>query len=271
MAGGGKLRAGQWIEMAGHELKGVSLRLAAPFAVRGQVVVEASPGPPAPKLTSVALVPHAGGIERLTGIANWMIRPEIHFGPIPGTTLSGAPQNEVYEQADAFLFAEEASIFVRPDADGKFTLPSVYPGSYRIVPLPPPRPPYYLDAVRVGATDVAAAEVEISSGAVPIAIMYKANGGSVRGTVEKCASGPVLLVPQDPARHWLGFLRSARCDSNDRYEIAALAPGEYYALAFAGDGPLPELDDGLLNQAGKVEVRAGEATSADLRAIPRPY
>src|SRR6185312_13669351 len=73
------------------------------------------------------------------------------------------------------------------------------------------------------------------------------NGGAVGGTVEKCASGPVLLVPRDTSRQWLGFLRAVRCDSNDRYGIAGVRPGEYYALAFAGEGPLQQLDQGQLN------------------------
>lgn len=123
----------------------------------------------------------------------------------------------------------------------------------------------------MGQTGVGGPEVELSSGAVPVTVVYKTNGGAVRGTVEKCASGPVLLVPQETARQWLGFLRAARCDSNDRCGITGVRPGEYYALAFAGDGPLPELDEGLLNQAGKITVRAGEASWADLRAISRVY
>ena len=61
-----------------------------------------------------------------------------------------------------------------------------------------------------------------------------------------------------------------QCDSNDRYGIAGVRPGEYYALAFAGNGPLPVLDRSLLNQASRVTVRAGEVSSADLRAIPQP-
>jgi hypothetical protein len=69
-----------------------------------------------------------------------------------------------------------------------------------------------------------------------------------------------------------GFFYSAPCDANDRYEIGAVRPGEYYALAFAGGDPDPwyrsRWDDALLNQAARVTVRAGEASSADLRAIP---
>ena len=85
----------------------------------------------------------------------------------------------------------------------------------------------------------------------PVTVVYKTDGGAVRGTVEKCASGPVLLIPQDTAqavarispRRAVRFQRSLR-----NYGVR---PGEYYALAFAGDGPLPELDEGLLNRPAK--------------------
>src|SRR5271157_1427491 len=268
---GVKLRVMKWIEMAGHELEGVKLRLSPPFTVRGQVVMETPKGTPAPAVPSVSLVPRAGRTGREAWMANWMLRPEMHFvEPIPTTAPGGDATNQMHaEILDSFLFG--GAISARPDAGGNFSLQNVYPGSYRLVPMPPPPLPYYLDAVRVGETGLGGPEVELSSEVVPVTVVYKTNGGGVRGTVEKCASGPVLLVPQDKARQWLGFLRIARCDSNERYGITGVRPGEYYALAFAGDGPLPELDGGLLNQASKVTVRAGEATWVDLRAISRVY
>jgi len=88
--------------------------------------------------------------------------------------------------------------------------------------MPPPPLPYYLDAVRVGETDLGGQEVDLSS-AVSATVVYKANGGTVRGTVEKCASGPVLLVRQETTRRRLGFLRAAQCDTNDRYGMTGCA------------------------------------------------
>jgi hypothetical protein len=261
----------QWIEMAGRELEGVKLRLSPPFTVRGQVVMETPKGGPAPNMPSVSLVARAGSIGREAWMANWMLRPEMHFvEPLTTNAPGGDATKQIHgEILHSFLFL--GAISARPDAGGNFSLQNVYPGSYRIVPMPPPPLPYYLDAVRVGETDLGGQEVEVSSKVVSVALVYKTDGGAVGGTVEKCASGPVLLVPQDTSRQWLGFLRAARCDSNDRYGIAGVSPGEYYALAFAGNGPLPELDQGLLNRASKVTVRAGEASWADLRAISRVY
>jgi hypothetical protein len=120
-----------------------------------------------------------------------------------------------------------------------------YPGQYGIFEDGDPPAPYYLDAIRVGEAEVTTEEVEFSSGAV-IALVYKTNGGTLRGTVEKCASGRVVLIPRDRAMQRSGFLRAALCDSTDRYTFPAVRPGEYYALAIPKDIRLNyrKLDEG---------------------------
>ena len=158
----------------------------------------------------------------------------------------------------------------RLEADGSFSLDRVYPGAYRIVPMNG-APGYFLDSIKLGETETSVSEVEISSGAASITLTYKTNGATVRVAAEKCASGEVVLVPLDPAMRRTGFLHSAPCNATDRYEIGPVRPGEYYVLALSGDGPEPvyatKLDDTLLWQADKVTLRAGETTSADLRAV----
>ena len=86
-------------------------------------------------------------------------------------------------------------------------------------------------------------EVEITSD-LAVTVVYKSDGGSVRGRAENCAAGGVLLVPSDPARRRV-FSRSAPCDSSGLYEVRAVRPGDYLALAFAGNGPVSELDEAL--------------------------
>ena len=90
----------------------------------------------------------------------------------------------------------------------------------------------------------------------------------MRGTVEKCSSGAVLLIPTDANMQWFGFLHSVRCDAKDRYEIGAVRPGEYYVLAFAGRDSAPSPDANVLQQARHVTVNAGKTVTADLSAIP---
>jgi hypothetical protein len=117
------------------------------------------------------------------------------------------------------------------------------------------------------------AEMELL-GPESITIRYKPGGGAVRGTAEKCSGGEVWLVPRLQALRQPGFLGRAICDTNDRYEVRNLRPGEYYVLAFAGNGARPwydpMVDDGFLNQAAGATLRDGETTSVDLRAITRP-
>jgi hypothetical protein len=238
-----KLWAVQGAPQRGRDLEDVVLRLTAPFSIQGKVVMEVPDGVPPPGLPEllpgVTMVLNAGG------------RPAEN--PVP-----------FFETAQA-------------DVKGNFTIRNIYPGPYLIVPDPPPSQ-YYLDSIRLGDRDALASDVEILSSAEPLTVTYKPNGGTVNGTVDKCASGGVALVPQDTALRRPGLTRFVPCDPNDRYTVPALRPGEYYALAVAGDSgatgllavTMAKLDDALLKQASGVTVRAGETSSADLRAIARP-
>jgi hypothetical protein len=229
-----KVQALEWIEVTGHDVENVKLRLVPPLTIRGKVVMEAPKDAPPPRPTPFVLSRRGGRSRR-----------------DPGPELEGV-------------------VLVNPNARGDFIIEEAYPGVYKVAPMvQPPPEPYYLDAVRIGGADLATQEVEIASDA-EITVVYKTDGGSVSGKAENCAAGGVLLVPGDPARRRPGLSKSGACDSKDHYEVRAVRPGEYYALAFAGNGPAPAVDEVLLNQAIKVTVRAGEASSADLRAITRP-
>jgi len=241
-----KLFAAREIQVNGHDLENVELRLTAPFSFHGRIVMEVPDGLPAPGLPN----------------ALPKVLPNVVLAFSTGAGLADAPGG-----------------IGNPDAKGYFTvLQNLYPGPYQIFSLGEPPPQYYLDSIRLGDRDALASGVQILSGSEPLTITYKLNGGTVNGTVEKCASGEVALVPQDTALRRPGFARFVPCDSNGRYTISAVRPGEYYVLAIAGDGgaaglsaiATATLDDGLLAQASSVTVRAGETSSADLRAITRP-
>ncbi len=229
-----KLRATQWLEVTRHDLESVRLRLAPPLTVRGKVVVEAPKDAPPLRPGPLMLSLSGGGFRR-----------EGDPGP-----------------ARAAL--------ANPDAHGDFIVQDAYPGVYRLaLMMQPPPPPYYLDAVRLGGTDLTRQEAEITSD-VAMTVVYKTGGGSVSGTAENCASGGVVLVPRDPSLRGRGFSRSGPCDSSDHYEVRAVRPGDYFAVAFAGNGPALAVDEALLNQAAKVTVRAGEASTVDVPTITRP-
>lgn len=183
-----------------------------------------------------------------------------------GTPAPKAPVVRLTPHSAAGIRSAASTIQSRPDQDGGYQFVNVYPGRYSISAYV--SAPYYVDAVRVGEAEVTAPEVQIS-GPAPITLAIKANGGTVRGTVEKCASGTVWLMPEEPVWRGSDFFRSATCDVNDRYEIGALRPGEYYAVALSyNDGPP---DGSLVQAARRVTVRAGEPSTADLRVTMRPF
>jgi hypothetical protein len=157
-----------------------------------------------------------------------------------------------------------------PDGKGGFTVENLYPGLYQIYQTMAP-PLYYLDSIRLGGVDVPPAGVQILSGAQPLVLTYKRNGGTVRGTVEGCGDGNVFLVPQEPALRRFGFIQQANCDKNGRFEIPDVRPGEYYGLAVTPESRVSvsalNLDQNLINQSTRVSVRSNEATDAEIRLV----
>ncbi|HKD07581.1 MAG TPA: carboxypeptidase-like regulatory domain-containing protein [Bryobacteraceae bacterium] len=232
--GSTQLWTARWVQVETHDSEDVELRPAAPFAIRGRVVMEAPEGAPTQKRPGITLAYN-------DGVAALATNP-----PDPFPTAS-------------------------PNANGEFEIRNVYSGAYQILPGPPPSQ-YYLDSIQIGGRDALGAAVDLMPGAQPLIVTYKFGGGTVRGAVENCSTGTVRLLPRDRARRRPGFVLFTPCDSNDRYEISAVRPGDYYALANAGNSPTAWYattwdDEGLLNTATTVSVRAGENTSADLRAI----
>ena len=228
------LKATTWIPMAGSDIRGLQLRLSPPFTVRGKAVIERPEGAPAPRMPLVLLAPHPG----------------LTYDGRGGSFASG-PNNQA-------------------GPDGNFTLTGVYPGLYGVYSWES-EPGYYLDAIRIGEAEIAAPETEFA-GPLPIAVVYKSGGGSIAGAVENCDSGRVILVPLSAPRQLPQYLRVTDCDLADHYQFRDVRPGDYYAVAVPKNLRIDfgKLDYGLLNQAGRVTVRSGEASSAGLRlAAPR--
>jgi len=223
---GAQLWAAQRIQVKAQDLENLELHPAAPFAIRGRIVVEAPEGAPAPKPGGVILAFNGGAASFLTAF---------------------------------------------PNANGELQIRNIYLGPYQILPGPVP-PQYYLDSIQIGGRDALGSEVEITSASQPLTVTYNFGGGTVRGAVENCAAGTVRLIPRDVALRRPGFVLFAACDSNDRYQVTAVRPGEYCVLAIAGDSHTAWYanmsdDDALVTNAHTVTARDGENSSADLRAI----
>ena len=147
------------------------------------------------------------------------------------------------------------------DANGDFQFHNLYPGAYAFSPGPAAPAGYYLDSVQFGNAP-APAELEISAESPLLTVVYKSDGGSVHGTVEDCDEGEVLLVVADeaPVR-----IRRATCDAKSQFQFESVRPGEYSAVAVPGHRTFLNVEPGLLQNAARVTVHAGESTEADLR------
>ena len=156
------------------------------------------------------------------------------------------------------------------DQAGNFKIDGVFEGAYRVMAIGGEGiGSYYLASMMLGEREVLAQSFELAPNSLPLRIVYRSNGGTVRGTVEDCAGAGVVLVPQDPGLRRFEFIRRATCNEGGRYEIPQVRPGDYAAFAF-DDAPdaldaLLRFTQALVTQAVNVTVRPGEAVSADLK------
>ena len=157
--------------------------------------------------------------------------------------------------------------------DGTFRIDAVYPGRYRITPYQVDSA-FYVDSVRLGERDVTDQELEIGAGAPPIRVIYRAGAGRVNGTVENGDGATVVLLPKEEALLTYQYVRSVKCDSQGRYELDGLRPGDYYALAFP-NADLNTLEDPefvrpLMGAAVAVRVDNGRVASVALKVTAWP-
>ncbi len=114
---------------------------------------------------------------------------------------------------------------------GRFQIAGIYPGRYRIVPLAD-RPSSYLASVQLGEREIFGKEIDLAPGSPPIHILYKSDGGRVRGTVEKGEGAIVALLPLDESQSVLWeFPTILQCGANGAFAAENLRPGDYTALA----------------------------------------
>ncbi len=138
----------------------------------------------------------------------------------------------------------------------------VYPGRYLIVAEPLRTPGYYPAAILLGSRDVTGQQVDLMPASPPIKIVYRTDGGTVHGTVEKGEGMIVLLVPQGPGEG--RFTLSARCGADGAFVFNDVPPDDYYAAAFERvDMASPGFMSAIVARAARVKVDAKSVAIVD--------
>jgi hypothetical protein len=117
--------------------------------------------------------------------------------------------------------------------------------------------------------DVLGQAVEIS-GPAALKVILKADGGAVRGIVEKgVGAWLVLLADATPASR-LGF--SAQSDSDGSFLIRNVPPGDYTIVALEKIDMMSYSDftSAIMANGTRVKVEAGSSESVELRMAHQP-
>lgn len=169
--------------------------------------------------------------------------------------LKDQPTIELYP-ADA---QPQGAAFSQPNPDGSLQFPAVYPGRYQVNVFTKVTD-RFLASIRIAGQDVLGKEVLLTGPAEPIHVVFSREAGALRGAVENCAGGTVLLLPQDEGLWNFRFIRRAGCDASGHFEIGGLRPGDYYAMA------LDRIDSTGLDDLATLRQLAGAGERAHIDA-----
>lgn len=140
-------------------------------------------------------------------------------------------------------------------------------GRYLIGPGLTAMPGYYLAAAMLDGRDALWQVVELS-GPTALKMVYKADGGSVRGKVEKGGGATVVLLADPTIAARFGL--SAKCDDDGNFTIVDVPPGSYTVAAFqnvaVNDSGGTEFLNRVDAKGERVKVEAGSAAMVELRA-----
>jgi hypothetical protein len=126
-------------------------------------------------------------------------------------------------------------------------------------------PGYYVSAAMLDGRDVLWQPVELS-GPTAVTLVFKKDGGTLRGVVEKGGGSTVVLMAEPTAYARFGL--TARCDPDGNFSISDVPPGSYNAVAFQDNKVLYRRD--LLSRidsasSKRVKIDAGVTESVALK------
>jgi hypothetical protein len=179
-------------------------------------------------------------------------------------------------------------------ADGKFTIPGIAAGRYRVfvTPIlassssggtPPLRVPSalekaYVKSIRLGNRDVLNDGIEIDAGLEgDLEIVIGTKPGSLEGVVldkdlQPIGNATVVLLPENALRYRIDHL-AVPTDQSGRFEFPNVTPGDYKVLAWVEVDRIswqnPDFVNAVESLGPSVRIEESGKTKVELTAIPR--
>ncbi len=166
----------------------------------------------------------------------------------------------------------------RADKDGTFRIRNVVPDAYTLNVFGF-RDNFYVKSVRLGDTDVTDAGIDFTRGvpAGEITVILSADGGQVDGTVQNDKSAPaagttVVLIPDADKRSNPRFYKMSMTDSNGKFSLKGITPGEYKLFAWEqienGVYQDPDFLKRFESKGESVSVKEKAHETKQLKALP---
>jgi len=159
-----------------------------------------------------------------------------------------------------------ASVVTFSKPDGTLRVPDLMPGLYRIEAIPGPVGTDSASSVLMGERQVLGQVVQLSAATPPLRVAYSANTGIVRGSVANGECDRIVLLPNPLVQPMPA--RTQPCQAGSLFEIAGVAPGQYYVVAFDRMDRTVWPDEAFLRSitqnAPTVQVGQGPAAAVQL-------
>jgi len=223
------------------DINSLSLVLVSPVSVSGQVIMEGAAANSSP------------GVERV----RVQLRPSIDG--VIYTNLGGISPSTPLAAGD-----------------GTFRIDNVLPGEYRPL-VSPLSDNVYIKQARFNQNDILSMPMKfLPSDNGKIEIVLSARGGQIDGVVvddrrQPVASIQAVLVP-DRQRERTDLYKSATTDSNGRFSIRGIAPGDYHVFSWESIEPYSYFDPELIrpyeSKGTPVHITESAKEMLDLKLIP---
>ncbi len=211
---------------------------------------------------------HVGGSD-VDDITLRLAKPfPIEVSPDPGASPEATdPRFFEHQPVSAWVVPLDGQIAASTgsDAEPPFTQHHQgIPGRYLFGPGPA-TPGFYVSAAMLDGRDVLGQAVELS-GPTSVKLVFKKNGGTLRGAVEKGGGSTVVLMADPTAYARFGL--TARCGPDGNFSIPDVPPGNYTAIAFRDNLVLyqPDLLSRIDSAYGeRVKMEAGGTETVALK------